>query len=715
MIKNMKISKKLPLLIVLTAIVSCLVIGSMAIMSSRGALIAASENTLQSLLAAKKNAIGDYLKTIQEDLKVVASNQQTLNALSEFKSGWNNLEYGQRSTLQRLYIKENPNPLGEKEKLDYAPDGSLYSSIHAKHHPWFRELLQTREYYDIFLFDMQGNLLYTVFKELDYATNMLNGEYKDTDLANAFKAAADNSAKQGDMFFFDFKPYAPSHGAAASFMSTPIFEDGRKVGVLAYQMPIARINAIMDASEGLGKTGEGYLVGADKLMRNDSRFSKETDILVSKADMTGVTAALQGQSGVAEMAGRKGKGVYAAYAPFEFMGTTWAIITQKDADEVLAEVNEKAFEIASVSFIIVFILGAIGWAASRSISVPLVRINNVLQSLAKGEANIEVTDTDRGDEVGDLAKAALVFKDNAAEKIRLEEEQKAAAIRAEEDKKRMMNELADNFEAEVKGIVQMVAAAATELSQTAQGVAEAISRSSHTSTSASSAAIQTSSNVQSVASAAEELSASVREISAQMSRSNQLVSDSVEKTEAADKHATSLANATQRVKEVVELISDIAGQINLLALNATIESARAGEAGKGFAVVASEVKNLASQTDKSIEEIVKVIEEMNLASNDIISSLGTIKDSINNISESSSGVASAVEEQTATTNEIAQNMQTAAAGTDVINNSLREVTQSCTEADQSAGEILQASEELSRQAENLNTQVENFLQKVRTA
>jgi methyl-accepting chemotaxis protein len=170
-----------------------------------------------------------------------------------------------------------------------------------------------------------------------------------------------------------------------------------------------------------------------------------------------------------------------------------------------------------------------------------------------------------------------------------------------------------------------------------------------------------------------------------------------------------MIHASGKVKEVIQLIADISGQINLLALNATIESARAGEAGKGFAVVASEVKNLANQTDKSIEEITHVIDEMNNASENIVKSLRGIKESIANISHSYNNVASAVEQQSATTNEIAHNMQVAARGTDVISKSIKQVTEYSTEADISAGQILDASQELSRQAEGLNAKVDEFL------
>ena len=275
--------------------------------------------------------------------------------------------------------------------------------------------------------------------------------------------------------------------------------------------------------------------------------------------------------------------------------------------------------------------------------------------------------------------------------------------------------LADDFERDVKSVVNMVAAAATELSQTAESMSKSVHQSTQMANEASTASEQTTSNVQSVASATEELSASVREISAQLQKTNGLVQQSSERTANADKLAGELNAASDKVNDVMDLISSIAGQINLLALNATIESARAGDAGKGFAVVASEVKNLAGQTDKSITEIQTVVGEMRNASSAITRALSEIKDSISEISSATSNVASAVEEQSATTNEISKNMQTASTSTQLVSGNLTNVSHSSSSAASASEQMLAASKELSKQAETLNLQVDGFLEKVRAA
>lgn len=713
-INNVKISKKMPVTIISATVLCCVVVGAIGVWNARVSLEKSYEEKLYALAHAKESALGNYLRSIQEDLTTLAANQQTLTALEEFSLAWTEMGNGQTEALQSLYITNNPNPVGSKHKLDFASDGSFYSQIHKFHHMWFRQFLEAREYYDIFLFDMNGNVVYTVFKELDFASNVLNGKWKDTDLGNVFReAAAMDSA--GKFAFADFKPYAPSADVPASFIATPVFKNGQKIGVLAFQMPISRINAIMNEAEGLGETGEAYLVGDDLLMRSQSRFTKDNTILAVKIDTLAAKEAMQGKDGTHVGQNHKGVETLAAYHYTDFGGKRFAVIAEEDMAEIMTPANQLAKEIIIGTIVANILIGILGIIISRSITSPLQRVNHVIKALAEGNSNVDVRGTDRGDEVGDIARSALVFQENLAARKRLEEEQKQREEQVKVERKKAMMDLADSFEQRVQSIVESVAAASTELTHTAELLTKEVNHSSHSSQDASAAVTQTSSNVQSVAAALEEMTASVHEISSQIARSNTIVNDTATRTNQADEYAKALAQSTDKVKNVIDLISEIASQIGLLALNATIESARAGEAGKGFAVVASEVKNLSVQTNKSIDEIRAVIEEMLTATNHITGAIGSVATSVKEVTQNSTVIASAIEEQSATTSEISRNMQVVSQATHSITNNLNEVSNTSQRAASSSNEVLVAASELSKQAEELDKQMKTFLQEVRAA
>ncbi|MEA1651503.1 methyl-accepting chemotaxis protein [Nitrospirillum sp. BR 11164] len=344
---------------------------------------------------------------------------------------------------------------------------------------------------------------------------------------------------------------------------------------------------------------------------------------------------------------------------------------------------------------------------------PISRVTGAMTAIAGGQLETEVHGADRTDEVGTLAQALLVFKDNALAVRRLEMEQAEAKARADMEKRQAMERLAGDFERTVMGVVDGVTASSTEMQQAAQSLSTTAEQTSRQVTSAASAVEQASQSVHTVAAAAEELSASINEIGQQVARSTAIAGEAVDEAGRTQAKVESLVQAANRIGEVMTLISTIAGQTNLLALNATIEAARAGDAGKGFAVVASEVKSLANQTAKATEDIGAQIAAIQAATGDAASSIGAITGTITRINEIASAIASAVEEQGAATREIASNVQQAATGTSEIASNIAGVTQAATHTGGAATQMLGTAGRLSTDASALRAQVDGFLSVLR--
>jgi len=351
----------------------------------------------------------------------------------------------------------------------------------------------------------------------------------------------------------------------------------------------------------------------------------------------------------------------------------------------------------------------------RAISQPIVRMTEAMGVLAKGDLTATVPAVGRKDEIGEMADAVQVFKDNALEVERLRKEQEEQERRAAEEKRRQMMELADGFESSVGTIIGSVSSASTELQQTAQSMSSTAEETSNQSAAVAAASEEASSNVGTVATSTEELSSSISEISRQINESKRISTQAADDAEAANEAVRGLADAAQKIGDVVNLISDIAEQTNLLALNATIEAARAGEAGKGFAVVASEVKSLANQTAKATEEIAAQVSGMQSATDGTVQSIEGITKVIAQLSENAAAVASAVEEQNAATQEIARSVQEASSGTQEVASNIVGVQQAAEQTGAASAQVLGAAEELSKQSETLRGEVDRFVSGLRTS
>lgn len=384
------------------------------------------------------------------------------------------------------------------------------------------------------------------------------------------------------------------------------------------------------------------------------------------------------------------------------------------------EIGPRAAKAASQAVIITAIVAGVAlilgvfaaWKIGSGISRPIQQITDAMKELAGGNKQTDIPGQDRFDEIGDMSKAVLVFKENM---IRAEElaAQEAEAVKRRERRAEKINELTADFDQDMSVILKALASAATEMQSTATGMSSTAEETSRQSSIVAAAAEQASTNVQTVASATEQLSASISEITQQVSQSSSVANRAVEDAEKTNTQIRGLAEAAQKIGDVVGLISDIAEQTNLLALNATIEAARAGDAGKGFAVVAAEVKNLATATSRATEDITNQITGIQNETDGAVTAIGTISSTIAKISEISATIASAVEEQGAATLEITRNVQEASVGTTEVTSNIVSVNEAAGSTGAAAEQVLSAASELSRESEGLRHKVEDFLAAVR--
>lgn len=381
---------------------------------------------------------------------------------------------------------------------------------------------------------------------------------------------------------------------------------------------------------------------------------------------------------------------------------------QKESDETLSN--------AEVITVIAIVLGGglavlIAWFVGQGIAKPIVKMTEAMSALAKGELDVSISAEGRKDEVGKMAEAVVVFKDNMIEAERLNREKVKETEQKEAERQRVEN-LIKGFEGTVVSVLDKFNQADSAMGQVSGEVKNTAEKTLLGSTNVAVSSEQATRNVEAVATAADELSSSIHEIGRQVTQANQVSTNAVEKANLTSVQFKVLEENVAKISDIVDLINDIADQTNLLALNATIEAARGGEAGKGFAVVAAEVKNLANQTSQATEEITTQIAEVQNSTRNSVAAIEQISTVIGDINEITTAIAASVEEQGAATSEIARNVDEAAIGTRGVLTTIAEVQGTAEAASQAASKITDTSSSLSSQSSLLRKEVTTFLQEV---
>ncbi|MBY4678943.1 methyl-accepting chemotaxis protein [Marinobacterium arenosum] len=535
---------------------------------------------------------------------------------------------------QARYISQNPNPLGAKQQLDQAEKRGKfavrYDRYHGQYHPQLLGVLKRFGFFDLFLVNDKGRVVYSVNKELDYASSLQSGPYRESGLAQAWQQA--RQANPGELFMTDIQPYAPSYGAPAAFIATPLVRDDKPLGTLIVQLPIDRINRILSSDQqwpevGLGQSGELFLVGADQRMRSESRLLLEgnpqffeqlaetgwqdrleeirrqhTSIALQRIDSEAVRQALAGDSGVLKAIGYYGREVLSAYTPLRVMGQDWALLSEISTAEAFADEQLILDSITRTSVLVVVaaLVAAVlaGLLTARVLINPLRILVQTLQEIAQGDGDLSVQlkSAGRRDEIGELSQAFNEFVANirgvVLEVARTAEDLTRLSGEVQQDTGTTSGNMSSQREKtrSIASAMTQFSASIDEVARSSQETLESMNRADEV-----------------TLSSAENASNSAREI-------DLLVED----TRASADSITRLNGEIEQISTVLETINAIAEQTSLLALNAAIEAARAGEQGRGFAVVADEVRTLSSRTQEATVEIQRNIEQLRSAAEDSV-------------------------------------------------------------------------------------------------
>ncbi len=708
----MKVSTKLPAVVVGLALLCSAGVGVASYLSGASIVNSLAEERLMAIAEGRKDTLIDALAGVQAGLLSNAEGKTVRAAIADFSKGW--AKYGDKaqSALVKTYITDNPHP--EEERAELVKAGRKpYDRSHTKFHPVMRRYISDNGYKDLMLINTDGQVVYTVGKRGDFAADLRSDEWKGSNLAAAFESAL--AGEMGTSRLYDLDAYQANNNQPIGFMATPIGVGSKKLGVLVYQVPTAKISSLLGKYAGLGETGDVFLVNQDGLIQNDSpRTAGTSDLMSTALKRDEVLSALGGNSAYRQLADFQGAEVDAAIVPFSFADQNYAIVAAQNASEVQAPLASLRNLVLGIAAISALAAGAVGVYFARGLCGRIRRLSEAMGQLADGNMEVDVPSKDGGDEIDGMARTVEVFRMNAIERQQLEADQHASN-EAREHQAIKVRELIDEFRSDVSGMLDAVSSNSEQMRTVAENLNEIADATAGEAGGASAASEQASGNVQTVASAAEELTASIQEISRQVSSTTTIVEKAVVDASQTNDKIEGLAEAAQRIGDVVQLISDIAEQTNLLALNATIEAARAGEAGRGFAVVASEVKELATQTAKATEEIGSQITEVQNATKEAVVAIQGITETMGEVNSYTGSIASAVEQQGAATGEISSNVQEAARGTQHVAQTMTTISDKVTDTSESATQVLESSNAVTSRTGDLRQTVDKFLADVSAA
>jgi methyl-accepting chemotaxis protein len=441
------IARKLPLMLVASAAVVSLGVGLGSYMIGSQMVGELTQNSLSALAYERAKQVHEFVASVKKDLGTTAASQSTNQAIRDFSNAWLQLKGDAPAVLQKAFVTDNPNPPADKMLFDKGPAEITYSVSHAKYNPGFRQQLLSNGYADIYLISADGDITYSVTKNTDYTANVKveGGPLTSTGLGKLFAEAATQTEAGGPIVLVDFAPY-PVDGSISAFVGVPIFNvgTGRFLGVIAFRFLPTLLGPVVTDRTGLGETGEVLIVGPDKLLRVDSAFDEENNILKTALDSPTVDAALAGTPSRGFMSNYRGTQMLVAAAPVADTAG-WAVTALMATSEAFAPIGNLRNTMLGVGAALLAVAAALGLLFSRSVTKPITTLTGTMKALAEGNLEVEIKGVNRSDEIGEMARTVEVFRDNALKITSMTDEERQASERRRIERTTMMQELQKAF------------------------------------------------------------------------------------------------------------------------------------------------------------------------------------------------------------------------------------------------------------------------------